>query len=261
MKEGKVADGTVAKALDVLERIASFERPIRFRELLPTSPYPKATLFRFVQTLTQQNMLRYDDERQTYAPGMRLVRLAHAAWQQSSLAPIARPYLDDLSRQTGETVHLAQIDSGQVLYVDKRNAQAPLEMYSQAGKIGPAYCTGVGKAMLAFMQDPQLSSLLTQQSYHRFTETTLCSEEELRAELALIRKKGYAYDQEEHEPTIICIAVPILSHTGKVLGALSLTSSTLRTSLVEMTKFNNLMHQTALQIAQDADNWTAPDRR
>jgi hypothetical protein len=94
-------------------------------------------------------MLSYDPERQTYAPGLRLVRLAHAAWQASSLAPIARPYLDELSRATGETVHLAQLDGGQVLYVDKRNAADPVEMYSQAGKVGPAYCTGVGKAMLA----------------------------------------------------------------------------------------------------------------
>jgi DNA-binding IclR family transcriptional regulator len=67
-------------------------------------------------------MLSFDPERQTYAPGLRLVRLAHAAWQASSLAPIARPYLDELSRATGETVHLAQLDGGQVLYVDKRNA-------------------------------------------------------------------------------------------------------------------------------------------
>ena len=80
-----------------------------------------------------------------------VLRLAHAAWATSSLAPIARPYLDELSAETGETIHLAQMDGGQVLYVDKRNATKPVEMFAQAGKVGPAYCTGVGKAMLAFM--------------------------------------------------------------------------------------------------------------
>ena len=87
----------------------------------------------------------------TYALGVRLVRLAHAAWAQSSLAPLARPYLDRLSAETGETIHLAQLDQGQVLYVDKRNAARPVEMFAQAGKVGPAYCTGVGKAMLAYL--------------------------------------------------------------------------------------------------------------
>lgn len=253
------SDGTVAKALDILDRIAAFERPIKFSELLADSPYPKATLFRFVQTLTQQNMLKYDTDRHTYAPGMRLVRLAHAAWQQSSLAPIARPHLDQLSAETGETVHLAQLDAGQVLYVDKRNAQSPIKMFSQAGKVGPAYCTGVGKAMLAFSPEPTLSTLLAQQSYHRFTEKTFCDADSLRQKLAEIQKRGYAYDNEEHEPSIICVAMPILSQHGKVLGAISITSATTRTNLEDMTRFTPLMRQTADKIARDADNWTAPD--
>ena len=107
-------DGTVGKALDVLEQVAAFERPVRFGELQEKSPYPKATLYRFLQTLTNQGMLSYEPDRQTYAMGMRLVRLAHAAWTTSSLAPIARPYLDQLSAETGETVHLAQLDASPV---------------------------------------------------------------------------------------------------------------------------------------------------
>jgi DNA-binding IclR family transcriptional regulator len=164
---GRTDDGTQTvrrwnggKALTVLDAVAEHGRPVRFTELLEDSPFPKATLYRFVQTLTAQGMLSYDPERQTYAPGLRLVRLAHAAWQASSLAPIARPYLDDLSRATGETVHLAQLDGGQVLYVDKRNATDPVEMYSQAGKVGPAYCTGVGKAMLAYLPEAELAPVL-----------------------------------------------------------------------------------------------------
>ncbi len=167
------ADGTVGKALDVLDQVASFGRPVRFSELLDHSPYPKATLYRFLQTLTSQGMLAFDPDRQLYALGIRLVRLAHAAWTHSSLAPVARPHLDALSREVGETVHLAQLDHAQVLYVDKRNAARPIAMFSEAGKVGPAYCTGVGKAMLAFLDEVELQRLLPQQSYHRFTPFTL----------------------------------------------------------------------------------------
>ncbi|MGY9048213.1 MAG: IclR family transcriptional regulator, partial [Rhodobacterales bacterium] len=137
-------DGTVGKALEVLDHVASYGRPVRFGELLQDTPFPKATLYRFLQTLTHQRMLAFDPDRGTYVPGLRLVRLAHTAWAQSSLAPIARLHLDQLSASVGETVHLAQFDHAQVLYVDKRNARQPVEMFSQAGKIGPAYCTGVG---------------------------------------------------------------------------------------------------------------------
>ena len=70
-------DGTVGKAVEVLDRVATFGRPVRFTELLDGSPFPKATLYRLLQTLTSQGMLAYDDDRQTYAPGLRQVRLAH----------------------------------------------------------------------------------------------------------------------------------------------------------------------------------------
>jgi IclR family KDG regulon transcriptional repressor len=251
--------GTVAKALDVLDQVAAFGRPVRFSELLDQSPFPKATLYRLVQTLTQQNMLLFDAERQTYAPGVRLVRLAHAAWAQSSLAPIARPYLDRLSSSVGETVHLAQLDNGQVLYVDKRNAVRPIEMFSQAGKVGPAYCTGVGKAMLAFTDPDIRDAIIDQQSFHAFTPRTITSKDALYAELTEIRSRGYAFDREEHEAEIICVAVPVLLRGDKLLGALSVTSSSRRTNLAGLELLVPLLRDTARQIAADAQDWRFPD--
>ncbi|WP_299987419.1 IclR family transcriptional regulator [uncultured Ruegeria sp.] len=252
-------DGTIGKACDVLEQVAAFERPVRFGELLESSVFPKATLYRFLQSLTNQGMLHYEPERQTYSPGMRLVRLAHSAWTQSSLAPIARPYLDALSQETGETVHLAQLDSGQVLYVDKRNAQRPIEMYSEAGKVGPAYCTGVGKAMMAYLNEAQLEKTISQQSFHRFTDKTLTSGKALRADIELIRNRGYAVDDEEHEPGIICIACPILTTGGRMLGALSVTGSTGRMDFEQLETWVPRVRRVAEQIGTKAQAWRFPE--
>ena len=260
MAAAQPGDGTVGKALDVLDGVAAFGRPVRFSDILDRSAYPKATLYRILQTLTSQGMLSYNPDRQTYSLGVRLVRLAHTAWQQSSLAPVARPHLDTLSRSVGETVHLAQLDHGQVLYVDKRNPAVPIEMFSQAGKVGPAYCTGVGKAMLAFLDPDELARLLPQQSFHRFTENTLTSEDALKSELATIRARGYSFDNEEHEPGIVCIAVPVLSRTGRVLGALSVTTSTARRSLKELEAFAPDVRRTAAAIADEAMAWQFPDQ-
>lgn len=253
-------DGTIGKALDVLDQVASFDRPVRFSELLDKSPYPKATLYRHLQALTSQGMLALDPDRQTYALGIRLVRLAHAAWNHSSLAPVARPHLESLSNKVGETVHLAQLDNGQVLYVDKRNATRPIEMYSEAGKVGPAYCTGVGKAMLAFLDEAEARRQICLQSFHQFTPQTLTGPDALLAELEQIRTTGHAFDKEEHEPGIICVALPILTRTGRVLGALSVTSSTDRTSLSALAGLVPIIRPVSEQIAADAEDWRFPDQ-
>lgn len=251
-------DGTVGKALEVLDQVASIGRPVRFSELLETSRFPKATLYRIVQTLTNQGMLAFDPDRGTYAPGVRLVRLAHAAWRSASLAPIAASHIDVLSAEVGETVHLAQLDHAQVVYVDKRNAADPVPMYSQSGKVGPAYCTGVGKAMMAFLPEDELANVLAQQSYHRFTPTTHTSAESLRGELADIRANGYGFDREEHEPGIICVALPILTETNRVLGALSVTSTTTRTNLAGLERLASRIRLTADAIGKDASSWHFP---
>ncbi|WP_282091483.1 IclR family transcriptional regulator [Epibacterium ulvae] len=252
------ADGTVGKALNILDQVAQFGRPVRFGELLAASEHPKATLYRLVQTLANQGMLTYDEDRQTYAPGLRLVRLAHAAWRQSSLAPIARPYVDALATQVGETIHLAQLDRGQVLYVDKRSASQPIEMFSQAGKVGPGFCTGVGKAMMAFLDENTQADAIRRQAFLAHTPTTLASSDALLAELAEIKRDGVAFDREEHEPGIICIAAPILSEGGRVIGALSITTSTQRQTLDGLLVHRPVLQETAAEIASAAETWQFP---
>mgnify|MGYP001822972593 CR=1 FL=1 len=256
---GLTGDGTVGKAIEVLDRVAAYGRPVRFSELLDNAPYPKATLYRFLQALTNQRMLTYDPDRGTYAPGMRLVRLAHAAWAQSSLAPIAQPHIDRLSARVAETVHLAQLDNGQVLYVDKRNATKPVPMFSQSGKVGPAYCTGVGKAMLAFLEASARDEALAQQSWHRFTPKTVTSPDAMQDVLQTIRDRGFAFDDEEHEPGIICVAAPILSRKGRPMGALSITSTTSRTDLDGLARLAPDLTDCARAIARDAEDWAFPE--
>ncbi|MCH2094623.1 MAG: IclR family transcriptional regulator [Rhodobacteraceae bacterium] len=258
MNQQTSTDGTVGKALDVLDLVATSGRPARFSELLDKSPHPKATLHRLLQTLVNQGMLTHDSETHTYALGLRLVQLAHSAWRQSSLAPLARDHIDALARDLGETIHLAQMQRGQVLYVDKRNAQDPIEMFSQAGKIGPGYCTGVGKAIMAYLPEDERTLAARQQSYHRYTQTTLTSPDELLAELDEIKRDGIAFDREEHEPGIICIAAPIFNDRGRAIGALSVTTSTDRSSLSDLLLYRPALEHTAGQIKDAARNWQFP---
>ena len=202
-----------------------------------------------------QGLLRHDGG--SYAPGLRLVRLAHAAWAASALAPIAAPVLNRLAADTGEAVHLAELDQGQVVYLDKRNAARPVQMFAQAGKVGPAYCTGVGKAMLAHLAPMALDAALARQSFHPATPATIRDPATLRAELASIRAEGVAFDREEHEPGIRCIAAPILSAAGGLIGGISVTSA--RLTLAELTTLAPTIRTAAHDIAALAGPWRFPD--
>ena len=250
---------TVEKALEVLDLVSEQGRPMRFTELQAKSDLPKGTLYRFIQTLTKQGMLTYDPDRKVYFLGMRLVRLAHAAWKQSSLAPVAHPHLNALAGLIRETIHLAQLDGGHVLYVDKLYPSRPVEMFSSAGKVGPAYCTGVGKAMLAHLSKEQLGRALAQQSFYRFTERTITTKTALLEELAVIRKRGYAFDDEEHERGIICVSVPIVSEFGHLLGGLSVTALRVQIDFDELEKLVPNLQATAARIAADTENWRFPE--
>ncbi len=252
------ADGTVGKALEVLDSVAAFERPVKFTELLETSAYPKATLYRLLQTLVNQNLLSHDAETGTYSMGLRLIRLAHAAWEHASLAPIARPFVEELAAEAGESVHLAQLDNGQVIFVDKLKATDRFETLAQVGKVAPAYCTGVGKAMLAYIAPKRLDIVLQQQSFYPYTRATHRSAESLLGELPAIRENGIAFDREEHEDGIVSIAAPIFISNGRVIGALSVATSTTRYDLDSLSKFRNGLLATADKIGAQASSWHFP---
>ena len=122
-----------------------------------------------MQTLTKQGMRAFYPDRQAHSKGIRLVRLAHSAWRHSSLALVARSFIEALAAEVGEAVRLAQLDKVCVLFVDKCKATAHFETLAQAGKIAPGYCTGVGKAILAFMPRVEQNHALEQQSYVAYT--------------------------------------------------------------------------------------------
>lgn len=253
--------GTVGKALGVLDLVAAQHEPVRFAELQRVSSLPKATLYRLVQTLVMEGMLVQSPETGTYSLGVRLVRLAHAAWRQASIAPIARPYLDALARETGLTVDLAQLDYGHVLYVDRRDPRTPDAMFSDAGKVAPAYCTGVGKAMLAYLDADQLDHVLAMQSFHRFTPTTLTSETVLRQSLQRVRERGYALNREEFQGGIVGVAVPVLSAEDRVLGAVSVTGPTQKTDLKILEMWVPRLRDCVEEIAVEVAQWAFPVER
>lgn len=251
-------DGTVGKALDILDTVVAFGRAVRFSEVLEKSAYPKATVHRILQTLTSQGMLSHDSERNVYVPGMRLVRVGRHAWNQSSLAPLALPFIETLANDVGETVHLAQMEESRVVFIEKKTPAEGFQTMARPGRRSPAHCTGVGKVMLAFMDEPRRQAALERLSFEQFTPATHAGPETLLAELAQIRADAVAFDREEHEQGIISIAAPIFGASNRVIGALSVVTSTFRMGLGDLEKFRPALSRTAAQIGSEAAVWSYP---
>jgi len=114
--------------------------------------------------------------------------------------------------------------------------------------------------MLAFLTDEELTRALDRQSFHRFTDNTLDTPAKLLAELQAVRDRGFAFDSEEHEPGIICIALPILTRGGRVMGALSVTSTTARSTLDALAALAPRIGETAALIAAEAESWSFPEQ-
>ena len=146
------------------------------------------------------------------------MRLAHAAWEQSSLAPIARPFLDNLRKIVGEAVHLAQIDNGQVLFIDKRIRQRRIR-HVGASRTSRARLLHRGRQSdVGVHGRRQRARALQQQAFMKYTAEPTTEPEALRSNLTASGATAMAYDREEHEPGIISIAAPILIRNDSVLG-------------------------------------------
>jgi len=249
--------GTLGKAMAVLEIVASAERPLRFTDILGQSDQPRGTLHRQLSNLVEEGLLIARPD-QSYELGLKLLTFASRSWAGSEFRTIAEPHLKSLQNETGETVHLAVLRDAQVIYLDKFEGSQGLRLHSQIGNASPAYCTGVGKAALSLLEAKTLSERISAMKFERFTEHTLPNAKALRAEIADIRQDGVAYDREEHEPGIHCVAAPIHSAPRALYAGISITGPSFRVSRAQLEAWAGLVRSTADAIMTDLETRLGP---
>jgi DNA-binding IclR family transcriptional regulator len=216
-----------AKALELLS-VFSFREPrLSLADLASRTGIPRATAFRLLSTLEQSGFL--DKVHGAYQLGIKCFVLGNIVAGGLDLRETARPHLAALRESTRETTQLAILDHWQVVYLERM--LSPLSvgyMRSRAGAILPAYCTGLGKALLAFRPPAEVQAWVATQKFPALTPKTLTSGRRLLKELAAVRERGYGLDEEEREKGVSCIAAPIRNHTGDVVAAISVAGPTQR---------------------------------
>ncbi len=242
--------GTLGKAISVLDVIASAPEPLRFRDLANQIDQPRGTLHRQISNLIEEGLLQVNPD-QSYSLGLRLLKFAAQSWSQNGLREIAEPHLRALHELTGETVHLGVLQGTEVIYLDKVESRQAVRMHSQVGNSSPCYCTGVGKAGLSVLPRDEAEARIAQINFHKFTETTLPNAKALLRELDEINRTGNAYDREEHEPGIHCVAAPVFTADRSITGGLSVTAPCYRISQRQLESWADDVRATAQAIIAD----------
>jgi len=212
----------LAKGLSLLEKLAQSAEGMTAVGLAESIGIHKTSVYRYLNTLLQGGYIRSDGNG-CYHLGNKILELSSQLLRRMPLRETAHPFLIELNDDTQMTVHLCVLDRQDVIYIDKIESHRTLPIMSRIGSRAPAYCTGVGKALLSGLPTDQVVSLLREVILERRTPNTITDPLQLLEEIKLTAERGYAIDNGEHEEGIQCFAAPIKGYGGDIVGAVSLT--------------------------------------
>lgn len=219
---------SVSRSLRILEALGRSEKPQSLAEITAAVQLPKTTVYRLLETLRYEGYVEQNPLTRQLILGSKILGLAASFLGRLDVREVARPLLIELWQNSQETVHLGLLDDGEVLYVEKLESPHTIRMYSEIGRRAPLHCTGLGKVLLANLPAEQIEQIIEQRELRRFTENTLVDRAELFEEMAAIRSRGAAFDNEEHEKSVRCVAAPVHDAQGRVIAAISVAGPAFR---------------------------------
>ena len=223
---------SVANAIRLTKAFSESEYEMGISALATRLGLAKSTVHRLATTLVEYDILEQNRESGKYRLGLALFELGTLVRRKMDAASASHNEITQLAESTGETVQLAILDHLSVLYIRIRESRQAVRMSSSLGSRAPAHCTSVGKALLAHAP-AELVSQVIENGLKRFTVNTITEPSALLEELASVRTRGYAVDDEEIEVGLRCVAAPIRDHSGHVVAAISVAAPVQR-----MTKKN-----------------------
>lgn len=241
---------TVQRAITLIRRSA--EHPLSLTEAAELLGVHKSTALRILQTLESARFVRKTGAG-TYILGSGLIELSEHALGSMELRQFAAEHLRRLQRQTGHTVHLAQLTGDEIIYIDKVDSAAfdAVKLPSRVGGAVSIYASALGKVILADLPREERDRLLSHVVFERFTDTTFADRESLEAELARVGERGWATDNGEHDTYVVCVGAPIRDSRGQVIAAVSITAIEVIATLEQLMEKLPLLLDTAMLISKE----------
>jgi DNA-binding IclR family transcriptional regulator len=253
MGEGRAIARTAGRALDLLTHLVNRgQRGLTARELSDMLGAPRTSVADLLKVLEARGFVAPTVDGHGWRLDFRVAQLGNAYLHEFSVREIGRTVMRELSRRTGLTSQMAVLDHGDIVYIERQDASRRLSEPHVVTDIGsrlPAYCTSLGKAMLAHLPDDEVDRLYASTGLLPRTKNTITSLARLKIELALVRRRGYAVDIEETTEGVVCIGSAILGPDGRPEAAISLAGLRAGLSATATLSLGRTVARAAAQVA------------
>ncbi len=212
----------------ILDELAEGSTELPGAEIADRVNLHRSTTHRLLAVLEKNRFVERNPENTRYRLGWRLFELGIIAASRLDVYEHAKPQLRRLVDETGETAHIGVLRQGEIISLLNVEGKRSVRTPATVGRRTPPHCTSQGKAILAFATPQQIEAAIDWHRFTRYTENTITDVSRFRTELAMVRRRGYAVDNEEFEPGLRCIGAPVRDHTGEVIAALSIAGPSFR---------------------------------
>lgn len=225
---------SVLHALDIIETFRGADKGLGVTELANRLKLHKNNVFRLLATLQTRGYIEQDRSTDNYRLGVKTFEMGQVFIAQTRLQEQARPVMEELRTACNETVYMSILMEDKVVYLDIAETTQSVRVANRVGVLLPAHCTAVGKAQLAYLSEDELGRIFTKARLAGYTKNTMTDRAKLFAHLKNVAKRGYALDLEELEEEVLCIAVPVMDYTGRVVAGICISGPGCRFSRKSM---------------------------
>ncbi len=241
---------SVERALDILEILADADGELALNELAAGAQLNASTCHHLLATLVKRGYAGQTSRTRSYFLGPRITDLSDSRLKQFNLSEIAMPELRRLNDATLESVHLAVLQGASLVTFAKLDSKLPIRVGSDDGmKADAAHATATGKAILAWLPEPEIARVIAYGGLKRYTDKTISTISELMEDLRLVRRNGYSLDNEEFQAGVVCVGAAIRDHAGAVIGSVSGSMPSMRADGEHMAKVKRCVQDCAARIS------------
>ncbi|MDO5574528.1 MAG: IclR family transcriptional regulator [bacterium] len=215
----------IDRLFDILELLAHAQQPMTLTDLVRASEMSKTTVFRLLQSMCDRGYVQKRKDGR-YSLGPKFIELASYHINHLELQTEAKPFLAALYSELNLTVHLGTLDGDEIIYIEKMDLYPTQKSRSKVGYKTPAYCSSIGKCLMACLPGDELDEILYSCKFQKFTDTTIVNLYDFKNHLREVRKQGWAMDNGEHIPDHRCIGAPIYDYCGTAIASIGVSGST-----------------------------------